>query len=160
MRFRCYYYFEATPSQFRLFHCSGTGGIAYALWMAANRSWWIANTAGTHIIDSAGNLPLNQWVRFEGWCDPGVADGIAEVKQFLGDSTTPVESFTTSATQALGGTDLSTFRFGAPANVGGTNYAVWIDDVGLSDTGYLGPAGTPPAEPTFVGPLQVSLPRR
>jgi hypothetical protein len=150
--FRLYLYFTANPAAttfvFRTLVNNATACAALAVTTTGKLR--ALDSASTTITTSAASIPLNQWFRAEGFfvSDPSV--GQTEIKLFsTADSPTPTETDTSAATQNTTGGQNS-YRYGmtgALANGG----PFWIDDIGLSNTGYLGPSVVPAATPAAPG---------
>lgn len=99
----------------------------------------LLNSTGGTLKTSTTSVPLNQWFRLEGYVlgDPSV--GAVEVKIFATDpeSSTPDEVVT--ATGANTGGLINRIDFGNPSSV--ASYTFWMDELGSSTQGYMGPAG-------------------
>ena len=100
----------------------------------------LLDASGSTIKTSTTVVPLNQWWRLEGYIigDPSV--GQVEVKIFTTnpDDTTPDETLTTTAAQNTGA-PLNRIDFGNPSSQ--ATYTFWMDEIGASTQGYMGPAG-------------------
>lgn len=82
-------------------------------------------------------IPLNQWVRIEAMCTGDATAGVLECKLFtVLDSVTADETLTASSLNT-GGT-IDRVRIGH-TGTSVANNAYWIDDLGASTVGYLGP---------------------
>ena len=93
----------------------------------------------TTMCQTAASVPLNAWFRAEGYLIGDPAAGQAELKLYTTlDSVTPVETDTSTGVQNTVGTP-SAFSFGpfGAASIG----PYWLDDLGVSTRGYLGPPG-------------------
>jgi len=113
----------------------------------------VNNTTGTLTVQNSANavitgmtttnaVPLNSWCRIEGYFNS--ATGVAELKLFLSmDSATATETLTSAGAQSLG-TDVSQYRFGQSGGATANYGPFWWDDLGASDTAYVGSA-LPPA---------------
>lgn len=138
--FRGYYYFTANPAAtVRLWSCLVTSTTCAAVRVTTTGTLQFTNTGGTVILTSTATVPLNQWFRVEGFVIGSATVGQMEMKLFkTADSSTPDETDTSTAVQNTSGSP-NTYRFGvtsALANAG----PYWMDDLGLSDSGYIGPA--------------------
>lgn len=95
------------------------------------------DSASAILWTSANVLPASQWIRIEFMMDCDASAGQFNLSYYnTPDGTTPTESFSSTATQNLGGVPAD-FLFGVPigqANVG----KIWYDDMALSLTGPLG----------------------
>jgi hypothetical protein len=102
----------------------------------------LLNATGGGVKFSTSVVPLNQWFRLEGFFigDPSV--GQIECKMFTSsmDEVAPDETVTSTATVNTGGT-INRVDIGNPSSE--ASYTFWMDDLGMSTSGYIGPAGTP-----------------
>lgn len=161
--FRFYLYITAIQSSgnFRLASClNASNAISGAVVLRPTTGLISMQNSSNAVITgmtTTNAVPLNQWVRVEGYFNSATGQG--EIKLFLTpDSATPTETITSATGQALG-TDVSSYRFGQ----GGGNTAnygpFWFDDVGASDTAYLGPAVTTvsgTASPSFTATVSAA----
>lgn len=87
---------------------------------------------------SSFTLTANQWIRFEFniFCDGSA--GIIEVKCYVGDSTSEIGTYTRTGLNTL--TQIGDIRIGS--HITAIPGAWTIDDLALSDTGYIGPASS------------------
>ena len=166
--FRQYLYFTANPG--------ATVQVQACLQGGSNVSGVQVNTAGkiefvdtsnAVIFTTTNTIPLNQWFRIEGFVKGAVSTGQVELKLFLtANSLTPDETQTSAATQSLHGVP-DTYRFGLCLTAASAG-PYWQDEIGLSDTGYLGPATPhswavqssspfPPFSAPFIEPNAVPL---
>jgi hypothetical protein len=139
--FREYLYFTANPAaSHRVYSVFQTATLCAAVRLGTSGTITFLDSAGVAIVGctTTNSIPLNKWFRIEGFIIGDVAVGQVELKLFSNaDDIAPLETVTSAATQALTGAP-NDYRFGmgsSLANVG----PFWMDDVGLSDTGYLGP---------------------
>ena len=103
------------------------------------------NSSGSlELFDSTGTghntftnaIPLNSWFRIEGYVT-GSTSGVISCTLFgPPNSTTVIETHTASAVNTLG--LLTQITYGE-SNKGINEGPWWIDDIGVSNTGYLGP---------------------
>lgn len=97
---------------------------------------WV-NTSSATILTGAVAVPLNQWWRVEGFTLCSATVGQVEYKLFkTADSSSPDETQTSAATQNTS-TQITQTQIGLTNN--STSQALWMDDLGLSSTGYIGP---------------------
>lgn len=141
--FRVYVYLTAySTHQQRI--VSVRSGTTYQGGPAIDSTGHIAllSATGGGIKFSTSTVPLNQWFRLEGYVlgDPSV--GQIECKMFTSsmDEVTPDETVTTAATVNTGG-PINRIDIGNPSSE--ALYTFWMDDLGASTSGYIGPAGTP-----------------
>jgi len=144
--FRLYLYFTANPSAaYRIFALNNAGGVCAAIELNTTGTLRFNNSSGSQILATTASIPLGQWFRVEGFVIGSTANGQVSITLFDSmDSTTATEGPDTStATQATSGpmTQAVYGNIGATAaNVG----PYWMDDIGLSSTGYLGPVASAP----------------
>jgi hypothetical protein len=148
--FRAYYYFTAFPvgSSEIILKAELVAGAGTICQFSVSTSGKIqaadASFGNIPPFPSVTSIPLNQWFRIEGFIvgDPSV--GQVELKLFKAmDSTIPDEVVTSAATVNTRA-PVSQINFGTfGANLG----PFWMDDIGTSPDGYLGPAA---AQPSFV----------
>lgn len=141
--FRLYLYFTGNPAA-SLAVWRGYQGISTlcaGLDVASNGTLFMQNAAFGTIFSTTTAIPLNQWFRVEGFAIGSASVGQAELKLYSNaDSTTATESHTSAANQNTTGA-MDHYRYGviaSTANVG----PWWMDDIGLSNTGYIGPVST------------------
>ena len=142
--FREYLYFTANPAaSHRVWSCFQGATLVAAVRLGTSGVFTFLDAAGAAITNMTLTtaIPLNQWFRIEGYVIGDASVGQVELKLFTSmDSLTATETKASTATQALTGVP-NDYRFGMSsslANVG----PYWQDDVALSSTGYVGPAGT------------------
>jgi hypothetical protein len=138
--FRAYLYFAAFPAvgNIRVFYANnGVNGIYCAITTTGKVAMVLSNGVG--ITTSASTIPLGQWFRVEGYILGGSgSNGQCEVRVYgSADSAAPIEVNTSAATQ-LNTTGMTGYYFGA--STGQPNVQYWIDDVAVSNTGYIGPS--------------------
>jgi hypothetical protein len=138
--FREYLYFTANPTA----NCRVFSYLA----AAANCATVSVNSLGQLIMLSsnavtmftfATAIPLNQWFRIEGTVFNSAAAGQGTLRLYTApDSVTPAETHTSAANfNTLGSGNSADFGIAFSAAVLGP---YWIDDVGVSTCGFLGPA--------------------
>jgi hypothetical protein len=141
--FRIYLYFTAAPTaaDTRFFTVTNTGGTGQARFsISASSKFETLNNTGIVINATTNSVPVNKWIRVEGMAIMSATVGQTQLSVYLdgADAATPTETITSAATQnTLSGT-LQSYLFGpgsGTVNVG----PYWIDDIGVSTTGYLGP---------------------
>jgi hypothetical protein len=148
--FRIYMFFTAFPATtLKIFQTLATSTQCGAVSLTTAGKISHSNSANTVIQTGTVAIGLNQWVRLEGFVTGDPSAGQIETKLFnTADSATPDETLTDAATQATNGA-FNKNRMGvtvAQANIG----PFWFDDVGLSSTGYLGPAVAAAAAPQAI----------
>jgi hypothetical protein len=156
--FRLYLYFTANPAnQHRVLAATASGSVAAALSVTtAGKLLW-TDAGGSAIYTSATAIPLNSWFRIEGFVT-GSGEGAGQVSLSLyttPDSVAPVEAYTSPATQNTAGL-ITDVRYGvsaAAASVG----PYWMDDIGVSTLGALGPSLVPGAGGGSGGQTSIAL---
>lgn len=113
-----------------------TTGVRAALRTDATNHLVIATGAGTAMVTTANALQAGVWYRIEAKVvGAATTGGSAEIRLYLMDATTPLETVTSASTFDTGGT-IQAVRFGNSA--GAQNVTFYMDDYGVSDTGYIG----------------------
>lgn len=139
---RIYVYLTGAPNvsdSFIEHQSSGTFACGIQITTGQNILIQDANFATVHQM--ASTIPLDQWVRIEWNLVSGLSTGQIIVNYYATkDSNTATESYTSTAAQAfLASCTEVTFgwNFSHPSQP-----STYIDDVGLSTTGFLGPVNT------------------
>jgi hypothetical protein len=139
--FRQYLYFTATPSvthRILSFDTPGSSSNGYIEATTSNKIQFF-DSASSQIAAYTAGIPLNQWFRIEGWISGSPTNGQGSLSVFLPlDSTTAVFSSTSAATFNTTG-PIGQVRFGIGSTVASAG-PFWMDDIGVSTSGYLGPA--------------------
>lgn len=153
-------YFTANPSvAARIFRASQTAAnLCAGVDITTAGKVQVFDANNTQITISTATIPLNQPFRVEGFITGNLTTGQTESKLFKTlDSTTADDVQTSAATFNTRGAP-DTFSFGVPttASVIGP---YWIDDVGISSTGYLNPPFVWPVTVTTTGALTRQLAR-
>ncbi len=144
--FRTYLYFTAIPSAlFRFIGFANSSGSNTCATVAISPTGKVEffNATGSAVITTANAIPLNAWFRVEGLLIGSATVGQMQLKTFTTamDGQVPDEMLTSTAVQNTFGPP-GLYSFGQVSNQ--ANVApFWMDDIGLSTTGYLGPYGTP-----------------
>ena len=142
---RIYLYLTAYPASgaWRLCQWNAGGTLAAALQVNSTGTVRSINTSSATILTSALTLPLNQWNRIEAFCTGSASAGQVEFRLY---TTSPDEALgsydeiqTSSTTQNTAGA-ITQVRFGQAAGALASYGPLWMDDVGASDTAYLGPS--------------------
>lgn len=144
--FRAYLYFTAIPTAITRFmgYANSSGSNTCGI-VAVNTSGKIQffNASGSSIITTTNVIPLNAWFRVEGMLIGSATVGQLQLKTFTTsmDGVVPDELLTSTATQNTFGSP-GMFSFGQVASTASVG-PFWMDDVGISTLGYLGPYGSP-----------------
>ena len=154
--FRMYLYVTANPAAaFRLFtFLQDTGRCAYLQLGTSGQLQFIDHNVTTMCQTSA--VPLSAWFRVEGYLTGDPAAGQAELQLFtLADGLLPAETDTSAGGQNTTGT-ANGFAAGpfTAANVG----PYWIDDLGVSTSGYMGPTQPLANPPTVTTTITMPVP--
>lgn len=158
MWFRIYVYITASPPAANIPICRFlTSGAQQCSRMVINTSGKLVFNDGANAtqLTSTNNVPANAWFRIEGFCTSSATVGQLEFKLFTtADSTTPLETQTSAATLNTNA-GIAQWQVGI-TSVAIANGTVWVDDLGLTDQGYLGPAAV---STTALLPQQIRLRR-
>jgi len=138
--FRCYVYFTANPASAvagDVVTFLQTGTLCGRIRISTAGKVTFLDSAGTIQLTSTASINLNGWSRIEGFLIGSATVGQLEFKLFnTMDSTTATETQTSGST-------LNTFgvpnygRWGLAQSVSNGG-PLWLDDIGLSATGYIG----------------------
>ncbi len=137
---RMYLYFTTVPTNSRFFQFTNSsiqlqGGVG----TNGSGKFVLKDSAGTIVSTSSTSVPTNAWCRVEFYMFSDASVGQIECKIFLTpDSTSADETITTTAAQNTRGDDIRSAIFGLPTVVASADF--YMDDFGVQDTGYLGPA--------------------
>ena len=141
---RAYLWINGTPtSQVRWIQ--GDGDVNLAQWRVSITTGGLITVNINGGTPTTGAVPIStgQWIRLEARFEliSGGATANIEAKLFNSpESLTPSETITQSGAAATAGGDswIDAIRFGTTAAAG---FNSWADDVGVLNTGYLGPTG-------------------
>jgi hypothetical protein len=152
--FRIYAYLTANPAAtFSLMEMLSATTQAAALQITTSGFLQYVDSAAATILTGAVAIPLNAWWRVEGFVIASATVGQVEYKLYkTPDSTSPDETKTSAATQNTN-TALVQHRMGPYAQNTLNGPAMWIDDIGVSNTGYIGPAASPAANAALLPAL-------
>lgn len=137
---RMYLYFTTVPTNSRFFQFTNSsiqlqGGVG----TNGSGKFVLRDSAGTIVSTSSTSVPTNAWCRVEFYMFSDASVGQIECKIFLTpDSTSADETITTTATQNTRGDDIQSAIFGLPTVVASADF--YMDDLGIQETGYFGPA--------------------
>lgn len=151
LHYRTYIYLAAYPNAtLDLIHMLSGGTIIGRLRMTTTGQLRGANN-NTDYEATSGVIPLNTLVRIEVTATFGLSGaGALSFDAYSGQSTAPLAGLSGNLTGLtfLVNTSTRTY-FGIPA-AGPTNFTMWTDGWGLSDTARLGPATLPPGWAYFL----------
>jgi hypothetical protein len=138
--FRVYCYFPTYSLTLRLVEI--VNGTTFCGAVSINATGHVltqSSVGGATQTTSTLAMPTSQWYRLEGYFIGSATVGQIQVKIFTTspDELNPDETDTTPATVNTNSA-LTGIRFGNPSSV--ASYTFWLDDLGASDTGYLGPS--------------------
>lgn len=138
---RGYYFFTGNPSAtIRLWNATTSGSSNCTV--SLNSSGKITVTygsGGTSFVTFTSSVPLNAWFRVEGMITISAAAGqVAAILYEPLDTSTPTETHTSAASLNTGTTGPTIYAWGNSSTVASVG-PYWVDDVGLSSTGYIGP---------------------
>jgi hypothetical protein len=145
---RFYVYLPSLPAttQFNLATFRNATGTMMTAAISTTGRLMIIDSTGTVITGSAATavFPTAQWVRVELAVTKGTTttNGVAEWRYYLGDSSTAVQTYSSTAVNT-GTTDVAGIRLGTtPAAT--TGYTIWYD-LQVSDlaTGFIGAPTNP-----------------
>lgn len=133
---RAYIYLPALPSGTP--HVFGFQGSMAAV-INSTGKLVVRDGAGTAAFTSSTVLPTNQWVRLEFKCTTNATTGQVEAMIFCdADSPYCSEKLTSTATFNTGASFTGGPIWG-PTATNMANYTYYLDDMAVSDSGYLGP---------------------
>jgi hypothetical protein len=139
MAARVYIRFNTLPTPNGQAFLQIVGGGAYIGRRPTNQ-FSIEDQSGSRKV-FAGTMAVGTWYRLEvETISAGIGASYLAGRYFLGDSTTPVDSYS-SSTANTGGTANSAVRFGPQVNLSANN-DLWIDDLSINNgtTTPIGPA--------------------
>lgn len=143
--YRTYLWMSANPaSNHRLLDAfdSVSGQLCFAVYVTTTGKLMSVNTGGSTIQTTTNSVNLSGWCRIEVMVIGSATVGQVEIKLFNNvDSATSTETLTSAATQNTRGS-FNNYRFGAAGDPLPASRTLWLDDLGISTTGYLGPTAS------------------
>jgi hypothetical protein len=151
---RLYFYVTANPSTtHKLITVQGGSTVGGRVNLTTAGKLTYTDTSGTTIVTFTNSVALSAWNRVEFKIVGHTSAGVLEAKLFSADATTPIET-NTSTSQNTGTTALDRIRFG-PTGTAVASVTVRMDDFGLSDVGYLGPARVAGGQEILLGAIPI-----
>lgn len=156
--FRAYVWLSALPTAgVRLFSILNGSTFIGGVQLNTTGKLSALNAAGTSqtfpgngITSTTNAINVGSWSRIEGFITGSATVGQVSVSIFNSmDSVTATETQATAATLNTSSA-ITQIRFGDPSSV--ASFTIYLDDLGASDTGYLGPA-------QIIGSGSVTLPK-
>jgi hypothetical protein len=140
--FRFYAYFTGNPAaQTTVFAAFKPAGIAASVAVTTGGKVAAYDANGVQQVITTTSIPLNQWLRVEGFVIGDPAAGQLSLTLYsVKDSTIATEGPVTSAATLNTAAAMTGWRFGvgvAAASVG----PYWLGNVAISNSGYVGPVG-------------------
>lgn len=140
--YRAHLWTSANPaSNHRLLDAydSVSGQLCFAVYLTTTGKLMSVNTGGSTIQTTTASVNLSSWCRIEVMVIGSATVGQVEIKLFNNpDSSTATETLTSAATQNTRGS-FDNYRFGASGDPLPASRTLYLDDLGISTTGYLGP---------------------
>lgn len=138
---RFYFRFTANPgATLSIFQVRGGGAGAASINLLTNGKLRVDDKLAAYNSTTTTTLSINTWYRIEFMANSGTTtgDGSLSFKLFSGDSTTALDTITTTTANVGAGAVLNDWRYGIPLSGTGTTY---VDDIAYADdsTAYLGP---------------------
>lgn len=145
--FRCYVYLSALPTagSMRIFAAFSSSGICAAINIRTTGKLTFNDANFATQLTSTNGMPTNSWFRVEGYVTASATVGQGEFKLFgvntqSMDSSTPDETKTSGATLNTAA-NITKVELGQSGSAPQANFTFWMDDLGVSDSGYIGTAG-------------------
>lgn len=150
---RLYLYFDTSPNtgQILLFRSGATQCCRIQLDGVPTLRWRDASTVDIPGAISA-TLSIQTWYRVEYKVIFSATVGQVFLNYYIGDSTSAVETLSSTASFNLGASFADSLRMGRPVAVANTT-TLYFDDIQLNDTGFPGPSTTGHSFGATVGEL-------
>lgn len=139
--YRQYLYLTANPAAaLRVYVARSGASLAGAIGISATGKLQLVTSTGSFAVTFTSSAPLNQWFRIEGFITGNASTGVLNASLYSSpDSTVATETETATGQNTTG--VLSQYWFGEQISL--TNAGpFWMDDIGISSTGPLGPIVT------------------
>lgn len=152
--YRLYAYFTAGASPDARIFAARSGASHAASFLVHGTTLEISYTAGFTSQNFATPLPVNTWFRIAGYVIGDPSAGAISASLYLPmDSPTPLETKTVTGVNTVGA--LTQYWFGQ-SNNSASSGPFWLDDVGISSTGPLGPSGAASRRSTSIVPSLIA----
>lgn len=150
---RCYYYFPSLPGTTAYLHVAeysgGSSGAGTHLRLSSTGIIQGFNISGSSVLTFTNAVTAGSWFRMEGYYIGSATAGQVQAELYLSmDSATPTETQTSGAAINTGGL-ITALDFGL-VNWSGGSPQFYIDDVGASTTGYIGPVVAAAVKPAYI----------
>jgi hypothetical protein len=163
--FRLYLFLSATPTAaISPFMVRSGASVAASLLLTTPGTLQLRDGTNTTQVTFTTHPPTGSWYRIEGYVTGASGTGGAISASLYSplDSLTPVETHTVTGINTTGA--ISAYWFGQ-ANTVASSGPFWIDDIGISPVGFLGPAAFPPVTSgppltALDGPVRAPVPAR
>ena len=139
--YRQYLYLTGNPgTAIRVYVARAGGSLAGAIGISTTGKIQLVNGSSGIPVTFTGAIPLNQWFRIEGYITGNASTGALNAALYSPqDSTIATETHTVTGQNTTG--TLTQYWFGEQVSL--TNVGpFWMDDLGISSTGPLGPVVT------------------
>lgn len=138
--YRMYLYFTSAPASFGLWRALQGASLCAGIVLVTDGTIQGRSSSNATVFTTASSYPLNQWFRLEGFVTGSASVGQMQLKLFGSpNGTIPTETQTTAANLNTLGSP-NTYQYGVLTSDAAT---FWMDDLGLSSAGYIGPVKTP-----------------
>jgi hypothetical protein len=139
---RAYLYLTAAPGTSDAFirFQDSTGAHAAGVQLTTAQHIVLQDATSASVHTFATTVSTGTWWRVEWELISGAGTGQITVSLYALDSATATETYTSSASQALGA-NCASVRIGWTGSHA-SQPAVYVDDIGISTSGFLGPAGS------------------
>ena len=136
--YRMYCYLAGTPTPaFRAYTARSGASHAGSVIFSGTQITLSVGTGFTTAVTFTAQPPLNKWFRFEGLVTGNASTGVISGSLYTAaDSPVPAETHTVSGQNTTG--TLTQYWFGQ-GNSASSSGPFWLDDVGISSAGPLGP---------------------
>src|SRR5262252_4339113 len=149
MWFRIYLYYTGNPTTWGSYFMGVGNGYVRVL-----TNGTVCMGTGDHVsgqtvdVNTVATIPTNQWFRVEGYLD----NGACELKLFKTMDSTVADETQTKTSGGVNYISTNSAQWGGRSVTTDPNgNTFWFDDIGLSNTGYLGPVAA------AVGPTSATI---